>query len=136
MTRLLGIIILMAGLFFFWNQGSLTLWKQKIIEAVNPALKEKRLIGELENNLGKLQNLFGQNKKLIGSETEEKEASRLLRQAQEALVELKETNAKLDLGANVSNLIQKLTPFDLAPVPTWVPPTACENPSFSSPISD
>lgn len=113
MFRLFGLILLIGAAYFVVQKDKVEEFKQKAIESINPAAKEKRLLGELSGNLSKFDQLIAQ-----------KDSSGLasaLNQARGILEELKETNEKTDLGANLSNLIQKVVPLPAKPSPTWLP---------------
>lgn len=108
----------------FFNRQKIENFKQKIIETVNPAVKERRLLGELETELNQLDyflnNPTAVNQKSLGGSDEQKTVL-AINKARSALAELKETNKKNDLGASVSNLIQKIIPLNVQPSPTWLP---------------
>ena len=112
MGKLIGVTILIAAALIILNRQKVEDYKQKIIETVNPAAKERRLLGELENSLAVLEKL---------SLADKQKVSATLSNARSTLQELRDTNQKADLGANLSNLIQKIVPFDLKPSPTWLP---------------
>lgn len=103
------------------NRPQVQEYKRQTIEAINPAAKERRLVGELKNNLANLELTLAKNpKNAAGSE----EISSLLNSAKSTLQELQETSQKNDIGANLSNLIQKVVPLAATPSPTWLPPPA------------
>ena len=54
MAKLIGFTLLIAAVLVVLNREKVENFKQSIIETVNPAVKEKRLIGELKNNLESL----------------------------------------------------------------------------------
>lgn len=114
MGKLIGVTILIAAALVILNRQKIEDYKQKVIETVNPAAKERRLLGELENGLTNLDNL---------SLVDKQKVSTVLGHVKSTLQELKETNQKADLGANLSNFLQKIVPFDLKPSPTWLPPS-------------
>ena len=126
MGRLIGVTILIASALIVFNRQKIEDYKQKIIEVVNPAAKERRLLGELENNLNQLGSSADLDKLSV---SDKQKLSAAISNAQSTLQELKETNQKIDLGANLSNLLQKIVPLNSEPSPTWVPPgQACPTP--------
>lgn len=103
------------------NREKISEFRRNAIETINPAAKEKRLIGEIQNNLGRLNSLLtGQDIK-SGSGTA-KDVASIINRTKQTLFELQQTNEKLDLGANLSHLIQSLIPLAEKPSPTWAPP--------------
>jgi len=117
-------ILILAG-FAFFNKDKVADYKRKAIETVNPSAKEKRLINELGASLIQLDNLLSDPSDQLSQERASKEAKATLNSLKETLNELRNTNEKTDLGANISNLIQKIIPFNSDPSPTWLPPTEC-----------
>lgn len=123
MAKLIGVTILIAAALIVFNRDKIESYKQRIIEAVNPATKERRLLGELESNLDRFSATLDQL-----SPSEKQKISTALGSAKSILQELKETNQKTDLAANLSNILQKIVPLDLRPSPTWLPPgQECKN---------
>lgn len=114
MFKIIGVVLLIGGGFIFFNQDKIEEYKQRIVETVNPAAKEERLLSELETSLGEL------SEKL--SVSEKQKVSTVLSKTQSTLQALKEINKKGDLVANLSNLVQKIVPFESEPFPTWLPP--------------
>lgn len=122
MIRILGITLLVGAALLFINKDKIEDYKQRVIESINPAAKEKRIISELETNLGVLESIL--NTPIALKEMSANEKQRLntaIASARTTLQELKENNQKTDLAANLSNLIQKVLPFDIKPSPTWLP---------------
>lgn len=117
----LFIILVLAGLIIL-NKEKVSDYKKKIIEAVNPAVKEKRLLGELGSSLDQLENLLSGKENLPSQGEVNKKAKTALNSFKKTLEELRETNEKTDLGASLSNLIQKFIPLVSEPSPTWLPP--------------
>ena|SRR3989338_9291424 len=123
MAKLVGITILIAAALIVFNRDKIESYKQRVIETINPAAKEKRLLGELGTNLDRFSATLDQL-----SPSDKQKISIALGSAKSLLQELKETNQKTDLGANLSNLLQKIVPLDLQPSPTWLPPgQECKN---------
>lgn len=125
MIRLAGITLLIIAALIVFNREKIENYKQRIIETINPAAKERRLLTELETNLDQLGSVLSAAQsdafeKL--SISDKQNLTKAAAQAKSALNELKETNQKTDLVSNLSNLIQKLVPFDSKPSPTWLPP--------------
>ena len=125
MIRLIGVTLLIAAALIVFNREKIEDYKQKIIETINPSIRERRLLGELENELQKFDSLA--NFETLSSADKQKLNS-AVNSAKSALQELKEANQKTDLGANLSHLIQKIIPFESKPSPTWLPPgQECKN---------
>lgn len=124
MIRLIGITLLIAAALIVFNREKIESYKQSIIETINPAAKEKRLLGELENNLNQLASLL--NVSSVDSEklssTDKEKLNTTIAKTKSSLQELKEANQKTDLVSNLSRLIQKIIPLDPKPSPTWLPP--------------
>lgn len=119
MAKLIGVFILIAAALLFLNREKIEDYKQRIIEAVNPAAKEGRLLGELESEINNLEKV---------SPVDKQKFNTALGSAKATIQELKATNQKTDLGANLSNILQKISPFESKPSPTWLPPSqACKN---------
>src|SRR3989338_6662283 len=122
MIRILGITLLVGAALLFINKDKIEDYKQRVIESINPAAKEKRIISELETNLGGLESILNTPIALKEMSTSEKQRlNTAIASARTTLQELKENNQKTDLAANLSNLIQKVLPFDIKPSPTWLP---------------
>src|SRR3989338_4373119 len=123
MIKILGTVLLVGAALLFLNKEKIEVYKQRIIESVNPSAKEKRVISELESNLDVLANILNKSPAELGrmSADEKQTFDTSLANAQATLQELKENNQKTDLVANLSNLIQKVIPFDIKPSPTWLP---------------
>ncbi|MDO8495122.1 MAG: hypothetical protein Q7S32_01155 [bacterium] len=122
MLRILALILVGGAVFLAFNKEKVHEYKRNALETINPALKEKRLIGEIQDNLQRLDGLLS-NKNFKPEDT--KEVAAIVNNAKQVLSELESTNAKSDLGANLSNLIQKLVPLPDKPSPTWLPPQNC-----------
>lgn len=126
MGKIIGAVLLIGSALVFLNRQKIEEYKQKIIEVINPAAKERRLLGELETNLDQLDssltNLAVGGKSLVEAESDQKKLNTAIANARSTLQELKETNKKNDLGASVSSLIQKIIPLSSKPSPTWLPP--------------
>ncbi|MDP3697795.1 MAG: hypothetical protein Q8R55_07350 [Candidatus Taylorbacteria bacterium] len=124
MIKILGTVILVGAALLFLNKEKVEDYKQRITESINPSAKEKRIIGELESNLDVLANILNKSPIELGkmSADEKQKFNTSLTNARITLQELKESNQKTDLAGNLSNLIQKVLPFDIKPSPTWLPP--------------
>lgn len=121
MAKILGVALLIGTVFFILNRDKIQEFKRNAIETINPAAKEKRLMGEIQGNINELDTLLHTKNPLSTSE-QAKKIGALLNNAKQTLSELQQTNEKLDLGANLSHLIQKLIPLEDKPSPTWLPP--------------
>ena len=119
MVRILGIAILIGAALVFFNHDKVTEFKRNAIEAVNPAAKEKRLMREIEANLNKLDAILTDKNSSLDRW---KQIASTISSTKQTLTELQRTNEKLDLGANLSNLIQKIVPLTEKASPTWAPP--------------
>ena len=125
MIRLIGVTLLISAALIVFNREKIEDYKQKIIETINPSVRERRLLGELENELQKFDSLA--NFETLSSADKQKLNSSV-NSPKSALQELKEANQKTDLGTNLSHLIQKIIPFESKPSPTWLPPgQECKN---------
>ncbi len=123
MGKIIGFTLLVAAVFIILNKDKVEDIKRRVIETINPAVKEKRLIGELGSSLDNLDSLLsGKNSNAKSSEENIKRVKSAVSGAKKVLDELQETNRQTDLGANLSNLIQKFLPLELKPSPTWLPP--------------
>lgn len=121
MVRILGLLLLIGAAAVYINRDKISEFKRNVIETVNPAVKEKRLITDIQDNLQELDSLLNGQSFEPGSALSKKVAG-LVNETKQTLEELQETNGKLDLGANLSNLLQKVIPLSEAPSPTWLPP--------------
>lgn len=64
-------------------------WKQRVIEVINPATKEARLLGELKTNLDELDNLFSS-----ASGTDPKKKTDLISKSKRLVDEIAASNQK------------------------------------------
>ncbi len=90
---LIILVILAAGVYFAVNQ--IPSLKERVIEAINPAAKEKRLLGELKANLDELgQNLdeAGKQKSSADIKSGIKNSQSLLGKSRSIMEELSKTN--------------------------------------------
>ncbi|MBI2676518.1 MAG: hypothetical protein HYX21_00990 [Candidatus Yanofskybacteria bacterium] len=124
MAKFIGFTLLIAAVLVVLNREKVENFKQSVIETINPAVKEKRLIGELKNSLEGLDALLS-DKSTASKDEKIKKANIAVSNARKTLEELQSTNQKSDLGANLSNLIQKFVPLNSEPSPTWLPPSQC-----------
>ena len=123
MGKLVGFSILILAVLILVNKEKVADYKRRIIETVNPAAKEKRLITELESSLNELDSLLsGKISGQIGKEGESVKTKVSINNAKKVLEELREASRQNDLGANLSNLINKFIPLESKPSPTWLPP--------------
>ena len=123
MVKIIGAVLAVGAALLFLNKEKINDYKQRIIESINPAAKERRVIGELETNLVAIESILNKTSLELGGMTaeEKQKINTAIASAKTTLQELKENNQKTDLGANLSNLIQKVLPFDTQPSPTWLP---------------
>lgn len=121
MGKILGVLLLAGAAVVFINREKISDFKHNVIEIVNPAAKEKRLITAIQHNLQALDDLINNESFEQDSPTARQIAS-LMNEAKQTLEELQKTNEELDLGANLSNLLSKVIPLGKAPSPTWLPP--------------
>ena len=127
MGKLVGFSILILAVLILVNKEKVADYKRKIIETVSPAAKEKRLTIELESSLNELDSLLsGKISGQIGKEGESVKTKASISNAKKVLEELREASRQNDLGANLSNLINKFIPLESKPSPTWFPPTECQ----------
>lgn len=121
MGKILGVLFLAGAVLAFINREKISDFKRNVIEIVNPAAKEKRLITAIQHNLQELDDLINNESFEQDSPTARQIAS-LMNEAKQTLEELQKTNEELDLGANLSNLLSKVIPLGKEPSPTWLPP--------------
>lgn len=123
MGKVIGFFLLIAAVLAVVNQDKIKNLKQQVIEVVNPAAKERRLLGDLSQSINELETVFSNsNKRKSLSAEDSQKFTAGIGGAKQILEELKDANQKTDLGANLSNLIQKLVPLPSKPSPTWLPP--------------
>ena len=113
MIKLIGGVLLITAALIVFNREKVENYKQRVIEAVNPAAKEERLLSKLENEINNLEKV---------SVADKQKFSAAIGNAKSTLQELKTANQKMDLGANLSNTLQKISPLTSKPSPTWLPP--------------
>lgn len=120
----LGIFVVLVILAVsFFSPGAVKNWKQKSLEFLNPAVKEKRLLGDLNNQITELSKVL--NNTGLSEKEKNKKIGSILENTQSVVSELEDLNEKGDLTATVTNLIQKVLPKskeNTNPGPTWVPP--------------
>lgn len=107
----------------FFSPGIVKNWKQKSLEFFNPAVKEKRLLGNLNDQIAELNKVL--NNTGLSEKERNKKIGSILENAQSVVSEIEDLNEKGDLTATVTNLIQKILPKskeNASPDPTWVPP--------------
>lgn len=135
MVKIISAILVIGAALVFLNRHNIEDYKQRIIEVINPAVKEKRLLGELEKNLDQFSSILMSSAINPGidsgkiSAIDQQKLSMAVKNAKTALQELQVTNQKNDLVTNLSNLIQKIIPLSSEPSPTWLPPgQECQKP--------
>jgi len=122
MAKLIGFSILVIAALILINKERVADYKRKIIETVNPAAKERRLITELETSLNQLDSLLSGEPLEKASKEEIRKTKTAVNSAKKTLEELREASRQNDLGANLSNFINKFIPLESEPSPTWLPP--------------
>lgn len=122
------LVIALAGGFVI-NQ--IPSWKQKVVEIVNPAAKEARLLGELSTNLDDLDKTL----RATGENPDEKikNSRELLEKSKSLINEIASTNeqnsgiVKQQIGKIIDALLDK-TPFPadhLSPSESSITPLVC-----------
>lgn len=131
MFRVGGFLIVILITLVFLNPQIFNNLKERSIEFVNPAVKEKRLLNDLSYQIEEFGNLANSEEFSALSEDEKiNTISSFLGSHKSTLSEIEQLNEKRDLAATVSNLLQKILPGNktqLDPQPTWLPAGAgCE----------
>lgn len=127
MFKFLGFSLAVLAVLVFWQKDRLLDFKQQIIEVINPAVKERRLTEEIGVGLTELESVMAD--KELSTEERNKKIAETINKIQSTVGALQDSNEKLDLGANLSNLIQKFVPLEEKATPTWIPPSpesSCE----------
>ena len=109
--------------------------RQKFVEYINPAAKERRLLGEMDNTLKELEDTTG---KIAGAKSSEEmgehlnKAKDLISQAKNLRSEIEETNDKDGglLRSNLTKIIDSMTdgtpyPADHMKIPDEVKKAIC-----------
>lgn len=132
MLRVGGFLIVILITLVFLNPQIFRNLKEKSIEFVNPAVKEKRLLNDLSYQIDEFGNFVNSEEfsALSGGE-KINTISSFVEGYKSTLSEVEQLNEKGDLIATVSNLLKKVLPGKnnrLDPQPTWLPPGAgCES---------
>jgi len=124
---LIFLIILAVGAYFALNQ--IPSLKEKVIEAINPAAKERRLLGELKVNLDEID-------KSLQEATKQKQADKilekinnsqnLLKNSKDLLGEISKINSNTGvIGSQIGKIIDALS--DKTPFPADHLKTAAES---------
>ena len=82
-----GLLVVAIGGGFLINQ--IPSWKQRVIEVINPAAKEARLLGELTANLDELDNSFNSH-----GGTDSKKNADLIAKSKNLVSEIADANQK------------------------------------------
>ena len=123
MKGFLGLSFIILVTLAFLKPNIFYEWKQKILEFINPAVKEKRLLSDLDYQLGELSNFINRDFSLSEKERNKKINS-VIENSKNLISEIKETSEKSDIMATVSNILGKVLPTnkeDLKTQPTWIP---------------
>ena len=125
MIKLASILVLSAVAVYWLNPGVLNNFKQKAIEAVNPAAKGRTVIEGMHSNLDEMGKIL-KDENLSQSEKDKKIES-ILDSSRALVSEIEKANEKSDLTGTISNLLQKAIPIGQkeSPEPTWLPPLEC-----------
>jgi hypothetical protein len=114
---LIILVILVAGAYFAMNQ--IPSLKERVIEAINPAAKEERLLGELKANLDKLgQSLdeAGKQKSFVDVKSGIKKSQSILGESQDLIEKISEINGDAGLiGSQIGKIINAFS--DKTPYP-------------------
>jgi len=130
---LVCLIILAIGAYFVINQFPSL--KERVIEAVNPAAKEGRLLGELKSNLDEIDNSLREaSKEDSADKIQEKIKSsvNLLGESKNLLGEISKINQDTGIiGSQVGKIINAIsdqTPYPADHLETPLPAPACSCP--------
>ena len=125
MGKILGsIILILIGIAVF-KPSILQNWKNKTLEFINPAFKERRLLGDLDSQIRELGGLINDNGKKLSPDNL-KRINSILENSQSTISEVERLNEKGDFSATINNLLQKVLPGNdnkLKSEPTWIPPS-------------
>jgi len=129
MIRLITILIILAtGAYFAVNQ--IPSLKERVIEAVNPAAKERRLLGELSANLDEIEKKLeeaGREKEEAAAREKIKSSAALLEKSKGIMAEISKINEGAGIiGSRVGKVIDAL--FGGTPYPADHLRTASEPP--------
>lgn len=134
LKSLLVLLLIAIGGGFIINQ--VPSWKQKVIEIINPAAKEARLLGELTSSLDDLNNLIdgaASSKNPRDLDEKIKKSQELLRESKSLVSEISLTNnknsgiVKQQIGKIVDAFLDK-TPYPadhLSPATNSTSPLVC-----------
>lgn len=122
MIRLAGFLLITLLTIYFWAPDLIRDWKQKSVEFINPAVKEKRLLGDLNYQMEELGDLL--NNGALSDKERVKKMNSIIQDSQDKISEVGQINEKGDVTATLNNLLQKVLPKSenkLSPQPTWLP---------------
>lgn len=128
-------IVLAVGTYFVINQ--IPSLKERVIEAINPAAKETRLLGELKANLDEID-------KSLGGATEQKGVNKiqetinnsknLLKNSKDLLSEISKINGDTGvIGSQIGKIINALSDQTPYPADHLQSPVAPPTPIYSCP---
>src|SRR3989338_11311355 len=104
MVKIISAVLVIGAALVFLNREKIEDYKQLIIEVVNPAAKEKRLLGELEKSIDQLSSILTDSTNSSGVSVEkisalgQQKLNMAIINAKASLQDLKSTNQKMDLG--------------------------------------
>lgn len=123
MFKLAGVIVAGVLVLGFLNPKTFENWKQKTIEFINPAAKEKKLLNNLNSGINEIS--LSINDKLLSENDKIKKINSLIDSSHGTISEIESLNDKSDLISTVSTFLKKILPGDkqkFSPQPTWFPP--------------
>ena len=127
MLKLTGAILMGVLVLAFLNPKVFQDWKQKTIEFINPAAKEKRLLNTLDSQINEFGLLI--NDESLSEKEKIKKINSLIENSHGNISEIENLNDKSDLASIASNFFNKILPGDkekLSPQPTWLSPNITE----------
>ena len=111
MLRLIGLAVLVGGGFLLLSKTNVidvSGVKQKAIEAVNPSVKESRLLGEANDKLAEVKKTLDNNPAGLGA-NEVKNLTTTIAETQMVINEASIQNEKGGVLASVGELVSKFT---------------------------
>ncbi len=132
---LIILMVLAVGAYFVINQ--IPSLKERVIEAINPAVKEERLLGELKANLDELgQNLdeAGGQKTAADIKSGIKSSKNLLENSKDILGEISKINGETGIiGSQIGKIINAFSDQTPYPADHLQSSTASPIPIYSCP---
>ena len=127
MLKLTGFIITGVLILAFLNPKVFQDWKQKTVEFINPAAKEKRLLNDLDSRISEFGLLI--NNGALSEKEKIKRINSLIESSHGNISEIENLNDKGDITSTISNFLNKILPENKEKTslePTWIPPNISE----------